>query len=174
MATITLKKTKLNNKLVLVEKEYEFVPELWEIIKDYMIFQVPVKEGEYVIGYYATTHKREYFELWRRVPSSFGRLENVTCFKMIQKGEARDGKPWMIESKTEPGNIPPTMSRGWEQTITGAWKPCPVAPCNGYKFLNSFEEAVSYKGAFNKFFKTDIKCLDLELVGSLTRFKTPK
>jgi len=174
MATITLKKTKLNKKMTLVEKEYEFVPELWEIIKDYMVFQVPVKEGEYILGYYATTQKREYFQLWERVPSSFGRLENVTCFKFIQQGEARDGKAYMIENKTIDGEVITTMSKGWEKTITGAWKPCPVGVCNAYKFFNSFEEAVSYKGAFNKFFKTDIKCLDLELVGSLTRFKTPK
>jgi hypothetical protein len=52
MATITIKKTKLK-QLMLVEKEYEFVPELWAIIKEYAIPKVvePIKIGERFLYY---------------------------------------------------------------------------------------------------------------------------
>jgi hypothetical protein len=35
MATITIKKTKLGNRLVLLEKQYELIPELWEEVLSY-------------------------------------------------------------------------------------------------------------------------------------------
>jgi hypothetical protein len=42
MATITMKKTKLGKRLVLLEKQYELIPELWEEVMSY--FNEPIEK----------------------------------------------------------------------------------------------------------------------------------
>ena len=194
MATITLKKTKLSKKMTLVEKEYEFVPELWEMIKDYMLFKIPIKEGEYVIEYQPGAHwGRDAFVLFRRVPQEDTWImfrPDCTSFYQIQMAdEVKEGNIWwpngvriedrwveneeiVFEDGTRytPNHTPMSHQYGWEK-INGAWRP---QRNSRRTYFDSAKKAIQDDKADIRFFKTDVTILTEELIKSLLSLKVPK
>ena len=194
MATITLKKTKLSKKMTLVEKEYEFVPELWEMIKDYMLFKIPVKDGEYVIEYHpGASWGRDRFVLFRRVPQEemwMTYKPEYTSFYQIQQAEEfeKGHRFWpsgvkidwrwvendevVFEDGTRytPNLIPMSHQYGWEK-INGAWKP---QRHSRRTYFDSAKKAIQDDKADIRFFKTDVTILTEELIKSLLSLKVPK
>ena len=199
MATITLKKTKLSKKMTLVEKEYEFVPELWEMIKDYMLFKIPIKDGEYVIQYKPGAHwGMDAFVLFRRVPQEdMWRMydPNSTCFYQIQMAdEVKEGHSvWpngvRIEHRWEEpeevvledgtiyksNHIPMAHQFGWEK-INGAWKPQRHGRSIYYDSAKKCiqDDTIDFRFVNERYFKTDVTTLTEEVIKGLLSLRTPK